>query len=257
MTTEQEVATLVDEYRSWLRDRTAIRSIHSGWVEISTPFLDRHNDYIQIYARNQSGVYELNDDGHTLRDLAISGCNLDSPRRQAILKVTLNGFGVEDAGGFLRVHASRENFSVRKHALIQAILAINDLFYLASSTVRSLFREDVEAWLDHAGIRFLSNIQLTGRSGYQHYFDFAIPKSKSEPERILKAITNPNKDTALTFITAWSDTVDQRPSDATAFAFLNDNEKNIPSAVISALRQYEIIPVLWSDRERVRGKLAA
>lgn len=257
MTIEQEIAALVDGYRAWLKDRTTVRLVHQDWVEISTPFLDRHNDYIQLYARNKSGVYEINDDGYTLRDLEMSGCKLDTPKRQSLLKVTLNGFGVEEEEGILRVRASRDNFSVRKHALIQAIIAVNDLFYLASSTIRSLFREDVEAWLDSAGIRFVPNIQLTGRSGYQHYFDFAIPKSKVEPERIIKAITNPSKDSALAFITAWSDTVEQRPHDAMAFAFLNDNEKSIAGTVISALEQYEITPVLWSDRERMKVRLAA
>ena len=44
--------------------------------------------------------------------------------------------------------ASENNFSLRKHSLIQAMLAVNDLFYLASPIITSLFREDVEAWLN-------------------------------------------------------------------------------------------------------------
>jgi Domain of unknown function DUF1829/Domain of unknown function DUF1828 len=257
MTNVDEISRLVDNYRSWLKDRTAIKSVHADWVEISTPFLDRHNDYIQLYAKGDKGKYEITDDGHTLRDLEMSGCSLDTPKRQALLKVSLNGFGVEERDGILRVRAATENFSVRKHALIQAVLAVNDMFYLASSTVKSLFKEDVEKWLFESDIRYVPNVQFPGRSGYQHNFDFAIPRSKKAPERILKALTNPNRDSAVAFIAAWVDTIDQRPKDATAMAFLNDNERSVAGTVVSALEQYDIEPVLWSKREATRDRLLA
>lgn len=257
MTDVSEIAALVDGYRAWVKDRTTLKSVHKDWVEISTPFVDRHNDFIQIYAKSEGGVYLLNDDGNTLRDLEMSGCALDTPRRQQLLKVTLNGFGLDLSHGVIGTRATQENFSARKHALIQGILAVNDLFCLATSTVQSLFKEDVERWLEAAEIRFIQNIQFTGKSGYQHHFDFAIPKSRTQPERIIKAVSSPNKDAALTFITAWTDTADQRPSDAEAIAFLNDNEKKVPTTVIDALSQYSIKPVPWSERETVRNHLAA
>lgn len=257
MTDPLEIATLVDGYRAWLKDRTSVRSVHRDWVQITTPFLDRHNDYIQLYARSRDGAYEITDDGYILRDLEMSGCKLDTPKRQSLLKVTLNGFGVADDSGILSVKASKDNFSFRKHALVQAMLAVNDLFYLAAPTIQSLFKEDVEAWLDDNAIRFIPSLQITGRSGYQHNFDFAIPKTKIKPERIIRAITNPSKDAALLFITAWADTVDQRPHESVAYAFLNDNEKNIAGNVVSALEKYDIKPVLWSARESVKQELAA
>jgi hypothetical protein len=257
MTKVEEISQLVDNYRAWLKDRTTLKLVHADWVEISTPFVDRHNDYIQIYAKGHGGAYEINDDGHTLRDLEMSGCTLDTPKRQSLLKVTLNGFGVENHAGVLRVRASADNFSVRKHSLIQAILSVNDLFYLASATVRSLFKEDVEKWLFDSDIRYVPNVQFTGRSGYQHNFDFAIPRSRTAPERIIKAVTNPNKDTALSFIAAWADTIDQRPDDSKALALLNDNDRPIAVNVVSAFEQYEIEPVLWSKREKVRDRLVA
>ena len=195
--------------------------------------------------------------GTLLADLETSGCALDTPKRQAILKTTLNGFAIEQANGTLSTRATAENFSARKHALIQAILAVNDMFYLATSTVISLFKEDVEKWLETSDIRFIPNIQFTGKSGYQHHFDFAIPRSRVAPERIIKAISNPNKDAALSFITAWTDTVEQRPTDFKALAFLNDNERAVGIPVLDALKQYDIKPVLWSERERERAALAA
>ncbi|MGO8954134.1 MAG: DUF1828 domain-containing protein [Rhodomicrobium sp.] len=257
MTDAGEISQLVEKYRLWLKDRTAIKSVHTDWVEITTPFLDRHNDYIQIYVKGSGGSYLLSDDGNTLRDLEMSGCSIDTPKRKGILTVTLNGFSIQEDKGELITKATAENFPLRKHALVQAILAVNDLFYLASSTVRSLFREDVEKWLYDNDIRFVPNIQFPGKSGYQHSFDFAIPRSRVAPERLLRAITNPNRDAALNFISAWTDTVEQRPVDSVPVAFLNDNRGPVTDAVTDALRQYDIIPVKWSLRETERVRLAA
>lgn len=96
----------------------------------------------------------LSDDGYVLQDLELSGCKIDSAKRQGLLKMTLNGFGVQVNNQTLEVHASPDNFALRKHNLVQAMLAVNDLFYLASPVVASLFYEDVVSWLDLSDIRY-------------------------------------------------------------------------------------------------------
>ena len=150
-----EIDLLIDGYWRWLRDRSSIKQLND-WTEITTPYLDRHNDYIQIYAHRNGKNHVLTDDGETLVDLEQTGCVIDSPKRQAILKSILNGFGVENDEGKLQVHATPENFAVRKHNLIQAILSVHDMFYLASPTVEALFFEDVAAWLEATDIRIHS-----------------------------------------------------------------------------------------------------
>src|SRR5258708_29529637 len=107
--------------------------------------------------------------------------------------MTLNGFGVRMNQEALEVHASPENFPMRKHNLIQAMLAVNDLFYLAKPVVESLFYEDVVAWLDANDIRYTPNVKFTGISGYEHQFAFSIPKSKNQPRRISQAINLPTR----------------------------------------------------------------
>lgn len=257
MTSVAEIEKLVDGYRTWQKDRTAINLVHDKWVEITTPFLDRHNDCLQIYAKSQNGGYVLSDDGQTIRDLEMSGCSIDTPRRKAILQTTLNGFGVAMDNGVISTIAQSSNFSFRKHAILQAMLAVNDLFYLSNATVLSLFKEDVTKWLEENEIRFVPNVQFVGKSGYQHFFDFVIPKSKSVPERLLKAITNPNKDTVLSLINGLNDTLEQRDANAQPIAILNDNEKAVPTAVTEALERYSIQPILWSKREDSLSQLAA
>jgi Domain of unknown function DUF1828/Domain of unknown function DUF1829 len=179
-----EIEKLLHDYRTWLRDKTTLREVNGEWIEITTPYLDRHNDALQIYARAQNGGYVLTDDSHTIHDLEASGCNLHTDKRQTLLKMTLNGFGVKLQNEALEVHATAENFPLRKHSLIQAMLAINDLFYLAKPIVESLFFEDVVAWLDANDIRYTPRLKFTGTSGYDHLFDFVIPKSRKQPERI-------------------------------------------------------------------------
>jgi hypothetical protein len=89
----EEIKTLMDQYVAWLRSKTTLRQV-ADWIEITTPYLDRHNDYLQIYARRQNGNYILTDDGYVLDELELSGCKLESPKRLALLQMTLIGFGV-------------------------------------------------------------------------------------------------------------------------------------------------------------------
>lgn len=251
-----EIQKLLDEYVAWLKDKTTLRQVED-WVEVTTPYLDRHNDYIQIYAKRENNGFLLTDDGYTIVDLEQSGCKLQSPKRQDLLKMTLNGFGVQLQDNALVVHASNDNFSLRKHNLVQAMLAVNDMFYLAVPMVASLFYEDVVAWLELHEVRYTPKVKFTGKSGYDHLFDFVIPKSKRQPERIVQTINRPNRDTAQAVAFAWIDTKEVRSLDSRAYAFLNDSERSVSIAVTDALRSYEVKPIPWSRREDVREELAA
>lgn len=252
----EDIRRLLDQYAAWLRDKTALRQVQD-WVEITTPYLDRHNDYLQIYAKRSNGGYVLTDDGSTIGDLEGSGCKLETPKRQDLLRMTLNGFGVQLEGPALQVHASPENFALRKHNLVQAMLAVNDMFYLAVPMVASLFYEDVVAWLDLHEVRYTPKVKFTGKTGYDHLFDFVIPKSRRQPERIVQTINRPNRDTAQALVLSWIDTREVRPPDSRAYALLNDSEQPTSAAVLDALRNYEVRPVPWSQREEVREELAA
>ncbi len=252
-----EIEKLLNEYRAWLKDKTTLREIDSSWVEITTPYLDRHNDALQIYARRENGGYVLTDDSYIIHDLEASGCSVGTEKRHELLRMTLNGFGVRLNKEALEIHAAPENFASRKHNLIQAMLAVNDLFYLSKPMVESLFYEDVVAWLEANGVRYTPKIKFTGTSGYDHLFDFVIPKSRKEPERIIKAINRPTRDTAEALMHAWSDTREVRSADSRAYALLNDTEHPVSGAVIDALKTYTILPVPWSQRTGVVAELAA
>lgn len=251
-----DVRELMDQHWAWLRDRTALREA-GDYVEITTPYLDRHNDYLQIYAKRTKDGYVLTDDGYVVEDLEQSGFRLDRGKRQALFRTTLNGFGVQAEGKALAVQASAKNFALRKHNLVQAMLAVNDLFYLASSTVANLFTEDVANWLDISGVRYTADIKFTGKSGFDHRFDFVIPRSKHQPERVLKAFNRPNRDTAQVIAFSWIDTKEVREAESRVYAFLNDGDQGVSENVLEAMRNYDVRPVPWSGRDEVREELAA
>ena len=252
----EDIRRLIDDYHNWLKNKTALRQVDE-WVEITTPYLDRHNDYLQIYAKAAHGGFVLTDDGYTIDDLEQAGCKLESRKRQDLLQMTLNGFGVERDGKTLQVHTSPQDFALRKHSLVQAMLAVNDMFYLAVSMVASLFYEDVVGWLDVHEIRYTPKVKFTGKTGYDHLFDFVIPKSRLQPERIVQTINRPSRDTAQSVVLSWIDTKEVRSPESRAYALLNDSEHSLSISVEGALRSYEVQAVPWSRREEVLEELAA
>jgi hypothetical protein len=251
-----DVQRLLRGYLQWLNETISLRQIDE-WVEITTPFLDRHNDYLQIYVRKDNGGYILTDDGYILEDLKMSGCKIDTEKRQALLSTTLKGFGVQNDRGILTVKTTEKSFPQKKHNILQAMLAVNDLFYLSEPVVAALFYEDVVAWLDETEIRYSPKVKFTGKSGYDHLFDFVVPKSRQEPERILQTINNPNRTQAEMVSFSWIDTKDVRSSDSKAYAILNDKDRRIPEEVPTALENYGVLPLIWSKREKYIAELLA
>ena len=253
-----EAQKLVDDYVRWIKDKTVLRDLKNEWVEISTPSLDRHNDALQIFLKKEGNGYILTDDGYILTDLDTSGCVLNSPKRKNLLQQTLAGFGVKQDGERLVIHATSENFPERKHYLLQAMMAVNDMFYLSETQVESLFIEDVVKWLDLCDIRYTSQVKFIGRTGFNHNFDFVIPKSRNQPERIIQALTNPKKESTEALMFKWLDTREIRPTaDARLYAILNDTAKPVPKNVTEAFANYGMQAVPWTMRESVRAELVA
>lgn len=246
----------VNEYVQWLKSKIYLKEINDC-LEITTPFLDRHNDHLQIYIRQVGGDLELTDDGYIINDLIMSGCDINSPRRKNILQTILNGLGVNMVDDALVVGAKLGDFPQKKHALLQAMMSVNDMFMLSQTRITSLFLEDVERFLESNDIRFTPNIQLVGKSGFSHNFNFVIPASKERPERLIRAINSPSKDNAQALLFAWGDIREIRKKESSMFVFLNDYDRGIKTDIVSAFSQYEVKPVLWTKRQESISELVA
>jgi len=244
----QECEQLVEAYVGWLRKGLSIEELEQA-CELTTPFLDRHNDHLQIYAAKHDGKILLSDDGYVLSDLRTSGLDLNTSKRKAVLEAVLNGFGVRTDGKQILVEASQRNLGQRLHALVQAMLAVNDMFVMAQPRVAGFFWEDVKEFLDQHDIRYSPRVKISGRSGFDHAIDFLIPKSRTRPERFIQAINAPNKNTIGTYLFALGDTREARGDGSEAYAFLNDHEREVGGDVVEALEAYEVEAALWSRRE--------
>ena len=254
--TKEECRQLVDSYVDWLRRGISVESVENA-CELTTPFLDRHNDHIQVYAERQNGKIILSDDGYIFSDLRTSGLELTTPKRRSVVETALRGFGVQLDGNRLLVEASPRNLGQRVHSLVQAMLALNDMFVMAQPRVASFFLEDVRGFLDEHGVRYSPRVKLSGKTGYDHAIDFLIPRSSGVPERLVQAINAPTKSTIGNYLFVLTDTREARGEEAEAYAFLNDRERHVGGDVIEALEAYQVRSALWSQREQFAERLAA
>jgi len=239
---------LITKYVSWLRERIKITEINN-YCEITTPFLDRHNDLLQIYLKKEGTDLFLTDDGYTIRDLNLSGFELNTEKRKKLFDSILNGFGVKLKNDELTIESNPDNFPQKKHNFIQAILAINDLFILSSPNVESFFKEDVEKFLNSYSVRFTPSVKFTGKSGFDHFFDFVIPSSPKNSERVLRTVNKATRQSITSLIFSWNDIKDVRTPNSKMMVFLNDLEFRINPEYIGALKQYSLTPLEWSKRE--------
>ena len=249
-----ECERLIAEYIDWLKEGLRVNELETC-CQISTPFLDRHNDEIEIYVEKRNGGIVLTDDGYTIADLEATGMNFETEKRKAHLQSILNGFGVRLEDNEVIVAASPHDFPQKKHALVQAILSINDMFVMAEEHVLSLFKEDVTLFLEQSDIPFFPDFKLSGRSGFDHKFDFGLPKTAKKPQRVLQAINVLGKDQATSFAFAVADVRVVRTDPLQAFTFLNDVEHPVKEDNLAAIRAYEIQPLFWSRRQEAVASL--
>jgi predicted RNA-binding protein Jag len=117
----------INNYIEWLKQKILITQI-GEWYEITIPFLDYHNDQIQIYAKIDNDNIVLTDNGNTLNELELLGVSIErSEKRRNEFNVILNRFGVKHENDQLTAYADKKNFPEVMHRLIQAILFLNSM----------------------------------------------------------------------------------------------------------------------------------
>ena len=250
---------IIDEYSKWIKDNSFTRDVRAGkYCAITTPFQDRHNDHIDIYvSETKNGQFLLSDDGDTISDLAMSGTFPNTQKRKKVLETVINGFSIETDGEELFVQATSGSLPQKKHALIQAILAINDMHMMSQESIWSFFKEDVSAFFLSKDISFVPDIKLAGKSGYDHNIDFMLPRTPISPERIVKTINKANKDQVLAVCFAFSDISQMRQEESEQIIFYNDELEALSNDAQKALIQYDIKHLAWTKREEWAPALLA
>lgn len=242
-----DIENLIDDYLKWLKNEISFAKI-GEYYEISTPFLNNANDYLQIYVRQQGNDIYFSDDGSTLNNIFATGITLTENRRE-YLNNMLYQYGVQLKKNEIIAKSPIGDFSHKKHMFIQAMLRVEDLLATTKSKVTSFFLDDIQEFFDKNEIYSSENVQFTGISGYSHNYDFLLTRTKRNPERLCKALNNPTKQTMESVLFAWSDTKPSRKNDSQLIVFLNDKNR-ITKGVIEGLDAYGAKPILWSERNK-------
>ena len=258
-----DINKLIDDYYHWLKSRTDLFSNpDTGWTQISTPFSGLCNDPVEIYAKSINEKILLSDDGLTFRNLDLLGAAVTrSQRRKEILNKILLNYGVRLENNELVVEATEKDFPQKKHNLISTIGEISDMFMLAKHTVASVFKEDVQKYLEEQDIIFTPQFIARGATGLEFTFDFHIAHRKHEI--VLKTFNILNTFNLPHFLFTWKDIKEAREKitgkTITGLAVVNDSERKIKSELLDAIKSKNADYILWSEKDKPesRKKLAA
>lgn len=241
---------IIDRYIKWIKENSLSNEIKKGVWKISTPFLDRHNDHLEIYAvSKEEDTFKLTDDGYTLSDLRLSGFELNSPKRREIFNITIKRLAVEfnEKTNEIYTITRIEDLGRNKHNLIQAMVTINDMFCLSQPTISTIFKEDVKEYFRKTKVRFIEDIRIMGKSGYEHNIDFAIPSDYQEPEKLIKTINHLNKESFKNLVFLFVDIQENRTGIKKIVIF--NDEINYTKSSLGALKNYDIEAIPWSKKE--------
>lgn len=247
---------LKEQYIKWLEDEITLNKINE-YLEITSPFLDRYNDYLQVYAKmDNDNEILLTDDAYTLNNLKMAGVDINSPRRKQLLDNFLNKYKVQLDNDALTIKTGVENFPQKLLFLMQTMLNVDDMFMLSQNRVSSIFLDDIKEFLDSREIFYSENVNFVGKSGFFYYYDYLIQRTKNKPERLCKVINNPNKQNFQSTMFMWNDTKETRNEDSKLIVFLNDENK-IDSSIIEGFKNYNVDTILWSEKDKKIDILSA
>lgn len=246
----EAIDLLVDDYIHWIKKEIKITST-GEFFEITTPFLDHFNDYIQLYIKKDNDQIFISDDSYTIRNLEMNGFHFSPSRKKALDKI-LTQYGISSNKNELVTKATRKDFALKKHLFLQGILRVNDMFTISHASQSPLFYDKVSRYFDQQEIFYSDNVSFTGLSGLIHNFDFLLQRTKKQPERLCKAINLPTTQNMKNLLFQWSDTKEQRHEDTKLIIFLND-EKSISISVEEGFLNYNTHPIRWSERNKAEN----
>lgn len=247
------IEPLLDQYHAFVKSKTLVQEkTGTEWISIATPYLDMHNDAVEVYAKKNNGTIELNDDGQTLRNLNLYGVDLGrAGKRQDILESILLTYGIKLTGEELAVEANENNFAQKKLNLLSAISEINDLYVLSKPTVASVFKDDVKEYLDAHEIIYTPHFISKGSIGLEFTFDFQIAYRKKEI--VIKTFNSLNKNNLVNFLFSWDDIKQTRTKltnkEVVGLAVVNNEIKEPKPELIDALKSKGSEIIFWKDRE--------
>lgn len=240
-----DIQKLINDYASWIKDEITFEKV-GEYYEITTPFVDNANDCLQLYVKQEGNELFFSDDSATIRNLKMSGIQFTGNRKLQLQRI-LYQYGIQLKGEELTAKASVNSFAQKKHQFLQAMIHIDDLFFLSKSRVASFFLDDIQEFFFEKEIYYTDNVQFTGLSGFSHNYDFLIQRTKTKPERLCQAVNAPSRSTVGNILFAWNDTKSARKNDSELIIILND-QNTVTKGIEAAFFNYEAKVIRWSER---------
>jgi len=120
------IDNLMSEYFQQLRTHTKIQQ-EGEFYSICFPFLDRHNDYLELYVRPvEDNRLLITDDGFSITDAVQRGVDFTS--LQWSLSKLLDNTGIAIAGNKLKIICSKDKFHESLNKMIVAVIQIGGIY---------------------------------------------------------------------------------------------------------------------------------
>src|SRR5699024_3772260 len=244
-------------YDDWNRKNIILKDFNE-FIEIQTPFVDMHNDFIHLYFSKTNEKYIISEDGHTLSELSMLGIDVtNTKKRKDYFYKKLRIFGVIVDENTKELYVSFDNLSdypQKQHNLIQCIIHISDMLITSRNNVISIFTEEVKNFFDESDIIYTPDLGFNRKSGNQQNFDFVIPHRKDTKEKIINAVNAPSSQNYQNTLFPFVDIKDLR-TDSEFFVLANDNKEPISNTFNKSLNNYGVKVLPWSNKEKIINTL--
>lgn len=225
---------------------------YNDFIEITTPFVDMHHDFIQLFfTKEKNGKYKLTDDGHIIGELSILGLDVTSAKkRKQFFNTTLKIFGVSfdsHTEELFVTFETLEDYPKKQHNLLQCLTRVADMLLTSKNTVASIFSEEISKFFEENNVFFSPDMGFIGKTGNQQTFDFVIPHSKKKREKLIKAVNTPSAENYTSPLISFIDVQEVRPK-ADFIVVANDFNVPIADKFASSLKNYNVEILAWSNR---------
>ena len=253
-----DIQNLIDNYTKWLKQEIRFAQFDE-YYELTVPYLDRFNDYLQIYVKqNSDGRIFITDDGYIISNLMSSGMKLRTgPGKRRQIERIIRNHGLLNENDSICVYAKPDEFPQKKHSMIQAMLAVDDLYEQGRQQTEDYFIKDVATFFDKKGIFYTKDIALTGRTGSSYVYDFLFQRTKKRQTTFCKTINHMNESKRNLTIFNWLDYKEERDDDSSLIVIYNDENSRGMNENMNAFKNYDIAAYgFLSHQQTVTGILA-
>jgi len=246
-----DIQKMINDYTEWLKKEISTCAF-GEYIELTTPYLDRFNDYLQIYVKQDTdGTISMTDDGYIIGNLISSGMSFKKGTKihKTLDKIAKN-FNVLINGEEIVTTANSHNFPQKKHMMVQAMLAIDDLYIVSPENVKDLFFDEIRTYFDANDIFYSENFSVLGKTETIYTYDYHLQRTREKPERFCRGINRLNQPRRDMTLFNWIDTQDKRGNAGELIVIYNDNNA-VSDDVLRGFYNYGIKTLPFSQRQDI------